>query len=157
MAVAQSQLVARLITERTGREVKLAGVTMFGDVSRAQLAQISGTGVFVSALRTSLLVGDIDIAVHSLKDLPTAQPGRDGGRRRGQRAARAVVVRDQAAVRLAGSVLWEKTLARIRGPATRPTAAPAMTHGSVTVSPRLGVGVFPCDRGSSHGPAAQLA
>ena len=60
MAVAQSQLVARLITERTGREVELAGVTMFGDVSRAQLAQIGGTGVFVSALRTSLLAGGID-------------------------------------------------------------------------------------------------
>jgi hydroxymethylbilane synthase len=74
MAMAQSQLAARLITERTGREVELVGVTTFGDVSRAQLAQIGGTGVFVSALRTSLLAGDIDIAVHSLKDLPTAQP-----------------------------------------------------------------------------------
>jgi hydroxymethylbilane synthase len=74
MAVTQSQLVARLIAERTGREVELVGVTTFGDVSRAQLAQIGGTGVFVSALRTSLLAGDIDIAVHSLKDLPTAQP-----------------------------------------------------------------------------------
>jgi hydroxymethylbilane synthase len=40
-------------------------------VSRAQLAQIGGTGVFVSGLRARLLDGDIDIAVHSLKDLPT--------------------------------------------------------------------------------------
>jgi hydroxymethylbilane synthase len=74
MAVTQSRQVARMITERTGREVELVGVTTFGDVSRAQLAQIGGTGVFVSALRTSLLAGDVDIAVHSLKDLPTAQP-----------------------------------------------------------------------------------
>jgi hydroxymethylbilane synthase len=74
MAIAQSQQVARLITERTGREVELVGITTFGDVSRAQLAQIGGTGVFVSGLRTSLLHGDVDIAVHSLKDLPTAQP-----------------------------------------------------------------------------------
>jgi hydroxymethylbilane synthase len=74
MAIAQSRLVARLVTERTGREVELVGVTTFGDVSRAQLAQIGGTGVFVSALRASLLAGDIDVAVHSLKDLPTAQP-----------------------------------------------------------------------------------
>lgn len=74
MAIAQSQQVARLITERTGREVELIGITTFGDVSRAQLAQIGGTGVFVSGLRTSLLHGDVDIAVHSLKDLPTAQP-----------------------------------------------------------------------------------
>jgi hydroxymethylbilane synthase len=74
MAIAQSQGVARLITERSGRQVELIGITTFGDVSRAQLAQIGGTGVFVSGLRTSLLHGDIDIAVHSLKDLPTAQP-----------------------------------------------------------------------------------
>jgi hydroxymethylbilane synthase len=74
MAIAQSQQVARAITERTGREVELIGITTFGDVSRAQLAQIGGTGVFVSGLRAGLLAGDIDIAVHSLKDLPTAQP-----------------------------------------------------------------------------------
>ena len=70
----QSQLVANLITERTGCQVELAGITTFGDVSRAQLAQIGGTGVFVSGLRARLLDGDIDIAVHSLKDLPTAAP-----------------------------------------------------------------------------------
>jgi len=72
MAMVQSRKVARLITERTGRAVELTGITTFGDVSRADLAQIGGTGVFVSGLRTSLLHGDIDIAVHSLKDLPTA-------------------------------------------------------------------------------------
>jgi hydroxymethylbilane synthase len=74
MAVAQSQRVARLITERTGREVELAGFTTFGDVSRSELTQIGGTGVFVSGLRARLLDGGIDLAVHSLKDLPTAQP-----------------------------------------------------------------------------------
>jgi hydroxymethylbilane synthase len=72
MAVAQSGDVARLITERTGRAVEIVGVTTFGDVSRAQLTQIGGTGVFVSALRESLLGGEVDFAVHSLKDLPTA-------------------------------------------------------------------------------------
>ena len=36
------------------------------------LASIGGTGVFVSALRDALLGGDVDVAVHSLKDLPTA-------------------------------------------------------------------------------------
>ncbi len=76
MAVAQSGEVARLITERTGRAVEIVGVTTFGDVSRAQLTQIGGTGVFVSALRESLLGGEVDFAVHSLKDLPTgAAPG----------------------------------------------------------------------------------
>jgi hydroxymethylbilane synthase len=35
------------------------------------LEQIGGTGVFVSALREALLAGEIDVAVHSFKDLPT--------------------------------------------------------------------------------------
>jgi hydroxymethylbilane synthase len=74
MAVAQSGGVARLITQRTGRQVEVVGITTFGDVSREHLAQIGGTGVFVSALRDSLLSGEVDFAVHSLKDLPTAAP-----------------------------------------------------------------------------------
>jgi hydroxymethylbilane synthase len=76
MAVAQSGDVARLITERTGHPIELVGVTTHGDVSREHLTQIGGTGVFVSALRESLLRGEVDFAVHSLKDLPTgAAPG----------------------------------------------------------------------------------
>jgi hydroxymethylbilane synthase len=74
MALAQSGLVARAITERTACRVELTGVTTHGDVSKAHLAQIGGTGVFVSALRDRLLAGEVDIAVHSLKDLPTGQP-----------------------------------------------------------------------------------
>jgi hydroxymethylbilane synthase len=71
MAIAQSRQVAGMITERTGRQVEIVGVTTLGDVSRAQLTQIGGTGVFVSALRDALLGGEVDLAVHSLKDLPT--------------------------------------------------------------------------------------
>ncbi|HEY3005062.1 MAG TPA: hydroxymethylbilane synthase, partial [Kribbellaceae bacterium] len=43
-----------------------------GDLSSAPITQLGGTGVFVSALREALLAGDIDLAVHSYKDLPTA-------------------------------------------------------------------------------------
>ena len=71
MAVSQSGDVARLITERTGRRVEIVGLTTLGDVSRQHLTQIGGTGVFVSALREALLSGEVDFAVHSLKDLPT--------------------------------------------------------------------------------------
>jgi hydroxymethylbilane synthase len=74
MAVAQSGDVARLLTERTGRLVEIVGVTTLGDVSREQLTQIGGTGVFVTALRESLLSQEVDFAVHSLKDLPTGAP-----------------------------------------------------------------------------------
>jgi hydroxymethylbilane synthase len=76
MAIVQSGDVARLITERTGRHVEIVGMTTLGDVSREHVTQIGGTGVFVSALRESLLREEVDFAVHSLKDLPTgAAPG----------------------------------------------------------------------------------
>jgi hydroxymethylbilane synthase len=74
MAIAQSRLVAQQIRDATGREVEIVGVTTLGDVSKAQLSQIGGTGVFVSALREALLSGEVDLAVHSLKDLPAVQP-----------------------------------------------------------------------------------
>lgn len=74
LAMAQSEQVAEAVRELTGRAVELVEITTYGDISREHLAQIGGTGVFVSALRDALLAGDIDFAVHSLKDLPTAQP-----------------------------------------------------------------------------------
>jgi hydroxymethylbilane synthase len=69
--MAQSGLVAEAVRQVTGRPVELVEVTTYGDTSREQLAQIGGTGVFVVALREALLRGDVDFAVHSLKDLPT--------------------------------------------------------------------------------------
>ncbi|QXJ23541.1 hydroxymethylbilane synthase [Actinomadura graeca] len=71
MAMTQSQQVADALTLRTGHAVELVGVTTEGDVSKALLAQIGGTGVFVNGLRDKLLSGEVDFAVHSLKDLPT--------------------------------------------------------------------------------------
>jgi hydroxymethylbilane synthase len=71
MATTQSQGVADALSQLTGHAVELVGVTTEGDVSTAQLAQMGGTGVFVSALRDKLLSGEVDFAVHSLKDLPT--------------------------------------------------------------------------------------
>ncbi|MEU1391802.1 MULTISPECIES: hydroxymethylbilane synthase [unclassified Nonomuraea] len=76
LATTQSQMVADALTGRTGHPVELVGVTTFGDVTKAHLAQLGGTGVFVSALRDKLVEGEIDFAVHSLKDLPTKQDPR---------------------------------------------------------------------------------
>ncbi|WP_433418947.1 hydroxymethylbilane synthase [Microtetraspora malaysiensis] len=76
LATTQSGLVAKRLTELTGRAVELVGITTFGDVSRANLTQLGGTGVFVSELRNKLIDGEIDFAVHSLKDLPTADDPR---------------------------------------------------------------------------------
>ncbi|MGW3329241.1 hydroxymethylbilane synthase [Streptomyces rubiginosohelvolus] len=74
LAMAQSGLVAEAVREVTGRAVELVEITTYGDTSREHLAQIGGTGVFVAALREALLRGEVDFAVHSLKDLPTSQP-----------------------------------------------------------------------------------
>lgn len=72
LAVAQATTVAESITSATGRDVELVHITTAGDASSAPLTQIGGTGVFVSALREALLGGEVDLAVHSLKDIPTA-------------------------------------------------------------------------------------
>ncbi len=77
LATTQSELVAAMIGERLGRATELVEVSTHGDRTQASGTPISelpgsGTGVFVSALRDALLRGDVDVAVHSLKDLPTA-------------------------------------------------------------------------------------
>ena len=71
LATTQSGHVAEMIRERLGREVELVEVSTEGDRSAAPLASLGGTGVFVSALRDALLDGRVDVAVHSLKDIPT--------------------------------------------------------------------------------------
>lgn len=71
LARTQSGHVADALREALHRDVVLVDVTTEGDVSTASLSSLGGVGVFVSALREALLRGDIDVAVHSLKDLPT--------------------------------------------------------------------------------------
>lgn len=72
LAVAQSQDVADRLAKAAGRPVELVTVTSEGDTNRASLASLGGTGVFASALREALVAGQVDVLVHSLKDLPTA-------------------------------------------------------------------------------------
>ncbi|MGW3952536.1 hydroxymethylbilane synthase [Streptomyces sp. NPDC004752] len=74
LAMAQSGQVADTVSRAAGRPVELVEITTYGDTSREHLAQIGGTGVFVAALREALHQGEVDFAVHSLKDLPTTQP-----------------------------------------------------------------------------------
>lgn len=71
LAMTQSGTVARRIEELTGRPVELIRIKTEGDVKTGSLASLGGTGVFVTALREALLDGRCDVAVHSLKDLPT--------------------------------------------------------------------------------------
>src|SRR5207253_673183 len=74
LARTQAGQVADALRSGLGVEVELVDVTTTGDVSSEPLAVIGGTGVFVSALRDALLDRRVDVAVHSLKDLPTLPP-----------------------------------------------------------------------------------
>lgn len=75
LATSQSGWVADHL-RAAGHEVELVLVRTEGDLSRRSLTEIGGTGVFASALRDALHEGWIDLAVHSLKDIPTApEPG----------------------------------------------------------------------------------
>jgi hydroxymethylbilane synthase len=71
LAMAQSTTVADAVRARTGRVVQLVEIVTPGDRSSAPIQQL-GVGIFVSALRDALLAKEIDFAVHSYKDLPTA-------------------------------------------------------------------------------------
>jgi hydroxymethylbilane synthase len=72
LAMAQTRVVADAIGKAAGLPVELVPITSAGDRSTESLASLGGTGVFASALRESLLAGECDLIVHSLKDLPTA-------------------------------------------------------------------------------------
>ncbi len=76
LARTQSQAVADALTAASGVPVELVHISTEGDRNAAAIAQLGGTGVFVTAIRQALLEGTVDVAVHSYKDLPTApEPG----------------------------------------------------------------------------------
>lgn len=74
LATTQTTHVAEALTERSGLAHELVVIRTEGDVTTGSLASLGGTGVFASALRAAVLDGVVDAAVHSLKDLPAAQP-----------------------------------------------------------------------------------
>lgn len=71
LSVAQVELVTALFAER-GIRCEFTPITTAGDTDRRHLTQIGGTGVFAQAVRSALASGEVDLAVHSAKDLPTA-------------------------------------------------------------------------------------
>ncbi|WP_092966379.1 hydroxymethylbilane synthase [Agromyces sp. CF514] len=70
--MAQTKQIAERLGAAAKAEIELVPVTTEGDTSRASLASLGGTGVFVTALRDALLADRCDVVVHSMKDLPTA-------------------------------------------------------------------------------------
>src|SRR6185436_967403 len=57
---------------RLGHVVELIEIATRGDIDQMRPVEEIGTrGVFTKAIQQSLLAGEVDLAVHSLKDLPT--------------------------------------------------------------------------------------
>jgi hydroxymethylbilane synthase len=67
LALIQSELVAQRLRD-AGNDVELVTIVTEGDVRPIDMSP--GEGVFVAAIARALLAGEIDIAVHSAKDVP---------------------------------------------------------------------------------------
>ncbi len=75
LALAQSGMVARsLEAAHPGLDVELVPIVTTGDVVAGDLARFGGKGLFTKELESGLLDGSLDLAVHSLKDLPVHLP-----------------------------------------------------------------------------------
>jgi hydroxymethylbilane synthase len=74
LALAQAETVCRRLTE-LGNEVETAIIKTQGDrITEVPLHEIGGQGIFVRALDEAILQGDVDAAVHSMKDIPAKRP-----------------------------------------------------------------------------------
>src|SRR5216683_1488553 len=73
LALAQARAVAADL-RRAGAEVELVPMKTEGDRLLGRLADSGGKGLFVREIEEALAAGTIDLAVHSLKDLPAELP-----------------------------------------------------------------------------------
>ena len=75
LAQVQTEMaLAAISSARPGARFEVTGVTTVGDRNRTVAITTLGDGVFTNELEAALLDGKIDLAVHSLKDLPTELP-----------------------------------------------------------------------------------
>ncbi len=75
LALAQAHEVATALTAKfPDLEIERVAIKTSGDMRRDVAVSEIGVGVFVKEIETALLRGEIDVAVHSLKDLPSTIP-----------------------------------------------------------------------------------
>src|SRR5438477_5063261 len=75
LARAQAELVRQGLFTKAALETEFVAVVTTGDRVRDRpLADIGGKGLFAKELEEALLSGGIDLAVHSMKDLPVKIP-----------------------------------------------------------------------------------
>lgn len=79
MAVAQAQHVRDLLLKSAGNiDVELIGIETSGDRWQGDLAELGGKGAFLKEIDRHLVMGDIDVAVHCIKDVPGDVPMPEG-------------------------------------------------------------------------------
>ncbi len=75
LAIAQTRIVSTALNKR-GFETEIIEIRTVGDLSLQPLTTIGGKGVFISKIQDALLANEVDVAVHSLKDMPATElPG----------------------------------------------------------------------------------
>jgi len=75
LALYQAHAVAAQLREKTGIECEIVVIRTSGDkLAEASLTQIGGKRLFVKEIEDALLAGDVDLAVHSSKDMPAVLP-----------------------------------------------------------------------------------
>jgi len=73
----QAEFVRKQLFQLTGVEAEIVIIKTSGDNMQQQpLTQIGGKGIFIKELEEALLEESVDLAVHSVKDIPTETPGR---------------------------------------------------------------------------------
>lgn len=73
----QAEFVRKQLFQLTGVEAEIIIIKTSGDKMQQQpLTQIGGKGIFIKELEEALLEESVDLAVHSVKDIPTDTPGR---------------------------------------------------------------------------------
>lgn len=76
LATTQARLIANLLNSNSGLEIRESIIRTEGDDTSISLTQAARPGVFVTALREALKAGEVDLIVHSYKDLPSLpEPG----------------------------------------------------------------------------------
>jgi hydroxymethylbilane synthase len=73
----QAEFIRKQLFQAAGMEAEIVIIKTTGDkMQQSALSQIGGKGIFIKELEEALIDETVDLAVHSVKDIPTETPGR---------------------------------------------------------------------------------
>lgn len=75
LALWQAERVATVLREKhLGLAIEIVPIESHGDLHATSITDLNEVGIFTRRIEEALAAGEVDLAVHSLKDLPTATP-----------------------------------------------------------------------------------